>query len=50
MKQDIIVNRIDSFKKKYVNFKDKTDYHVFTLLCMKYFFFVKIMQNLMKMK
>ena len=39
MKQDIIVNRIDSFKKKYVNFKDKTDYHVFTLLCMKYFFF-----------
>lgn len=39
MKQDIIANRIDSFKKKYVNFRDKTDYHVFTLLCMKYFFF-----------
>lgn len=39
MKQNIIANRIDSFKKKYVNFKDKTDYHVFTLLCMRYFFF-----------
>ena len=29
---------INALKEKYPSFSDSPDYHVFTLLCMKYFF------------
>lgn len=37
--QDFIKDRIDSFKNEYPIFRSYQNYHVFTLLCIKYFFF-----------
>lgn len=37
--QDFIKERIDSFKTEYPVFSSYQDYHVFTMLCLKYFFF-----------
>lgn len=37
--KDFIKERIEALKGKYPAFREMQDYHVFTILCMKYFFF-----------
>lgn len=38
-KLNLIAEHIDKLKKEYSVFKDMMDYHVFTAMCIKYFFF-----------
>lgn len=39
MSQDFFEHHIENLRTKYQDFKHLSDYHIFTLLCMKYFFF-----------
>lgn len=39
---------INALKEKYPSFNNSPDYHVFTLLCMKYFFIRKQICHLIK--
>lgn len=39
MIQNFIDSRIDDLRKKYTEFKGAQDYHLFTHVCLKYFFF-----------